>query len=366
MPSDLIRIRGENIPLSEFQRRGTSPGPRLVKALGENPQGFDVDIARFLEAFLDQSQTVTVHTSGSTGMPKAFQAEKARMRASARMTIGYLGLKPGDTNLLAMPMSYIAGKMVVVRSVECGLDLIPVTPSRNPFESITDPIDLVAVTPMQATSILADPKSAEVFSNSRNILIGGGAVDDLLFGKLQSVRGRVYSTYGMTETLSHIALRRLNGPEREAGYRPLPGVAISLSPKGTLVIHAPAVSPRPLVTNDIARINPDGSFTVRGRLDNVINSGAIKLQIEEIEAKLKKVMKVPFAISSCPSHLYGDEVVLVVEGKPEDVDLEAVRNVLERYENPKRLIATEKLPLTHTMKPDRPAIRMIARNALPL
>ena len=145
MPSDTIRIRGENIPLSEFQRRGTAPGPRLAKALEENPQGFDVDIARFLEAFLDQSQTVTVHTSGSTGTPKAFQAEKARMRASARMTIGYLGLKPGDTNLLAMPMSYIAGKMVVVRSVECGLDLIPVTPSRYPFESVTDPIDLVAV-----------------------------------------------------------------------------------------------------------------------------------------------------------------------------------------------------------------------------
>lgn len=352
---------------------GYSAPKLVVRDASEAGGSFFKDAEAFIAEFLNDSATVLVHTSGSTGKPKPFQAEKARMAASARMTCGYLGLTPGMTNLLAMPLAYIAGKMVVVRSIVCGLTLVVVRPSSNPFRAYVDgeraagrepePIDLVAVTPMQAQGILDDPETAALFLKSRAVIIGGGAVSEELLRRLQPAEGAVYSSYGMTETLSHIALRRLTGPHPETGYRPLSGVTLSTLEKGTLVIDAPHVAEHPLVTNDIVRFLPDGTFLVRGRLDNVINSGAIKIQIEEAEAKLAHVIPGRFAISSRPSQTLGEEVVLVLEGTEEDLarlDKQAVIGALGKYEKPRAWIAAPVLPLTQTNKPDRPAIRAIA------
>lgn len=339
-------------------------------------QAFLRETEAFIGEFLTDSPAVLVHTSGSTGKPKPFLAEKARMAASARMTCSYLGLKPGMTNLLAMPLGYIAGKMVVVRSIVCGLKLVAVHPTSNPMRTYIDnelaagrepqPLDLAAVTPMQALGILDDPGAAPLFLRTRAVIIGGGAVNAALLEKLAPASGVFYSSYGMTETLSHIALRRLTGPSPETGYRPLSGVAVSISNKGTLVIDAPHLSAQPLVTNDIVRFAPDGTFTVRGRADNVINSGAVKIQVEEVEAKLAKVIPGRFAISSRPSRTFGEEVVLVLEGSPADLerlDKDAVIRALGKYEKPRAWIAAPTLPLTATNKPDRPAIRAIAAQA---
>lgn len=304
-----------------------------------------------------------MHTSGSTGAPKAFAAEKSRMRASARATIAFLGLKPGCTNLLAMPLRFIAGKMVVVRSVECGLNLIPVEPCANPFLEHREAVDLCALTPMQAATVLANPATSRFLLESRAVILGGGPVDEELTAKLQSAQGAVYASYGMTETLSHVALRRLNGPTADAGFRALPGVTISLSALNTLQIEAPAVAAQTLITHDRARFNPDGTFSLIGRLDNVINTGAVKIQIEEVEAKLKPFISGRFAVSARKSRLFGEEVVLVLEGAPallSALDFSRMRQALGRFKRPHWVVCISELPLTGSGKPDRPAIRKAA------
>lgn len=205
-----IVISGRRWSASDFVRADGTPGPWMSKALEADPLSFEAELGRFLTEFFSPGAAVTVHTSGSTGVPKAFAAEKSRMRASARATIAFLGLKPGCTNLLAMPLRFIAGKMVVVRSVECGLNLIPVEPCANPFLEHREAVDLCALTPMQAATVLANPATSRFLLESRAVILGGGPVDEELTAKLQSAQGAVYASYGMTETLSHVALRRLN------------------------------------------------------------------------------------------------------------------------------------------------------------
>lgn len=191
-------------------------------------------------------------------------------------------------------------------------------------------------------------------------------MDEALRAHLEAARGRVWATYGMTETLSHVALRLLNGPDADPGFRALPGVELSISTKGTLAVTAPTVAAETLVTNDVVRFTADHAFTVTGRLDNVINSGGIKVQTEVVEEKLRPLLSVPFAVAPRPNRLLGEEVVLVVEGTPDEaaaIDLTKLRTFLGRYECPKAVVAVPKLPLRATMKPDRPAIRAAARAA---
>lgn len=232
-----IVISGRSWSASDFVRADGTPGPWTSKALEADPLSFEAELGRFLTELFSPGAAVTVHTSGSTGAPKAFAAEKSRMRASARATIAFLRLKPGCTNLLAMPLRFIAGKMVVVRSVECGLNLIPVEPCANPFLEHREAVDLCALTPMQAATVLANPATSRFLLESRAVILGGGPVDEELTAKLQSAQGAVYASYGMTETLSHVALRRLNGPTADAGFRALPGVTISLSALNTPRTH---------------------------------------------------------------------------------------------------------------------------------
>ena len=324
-----IVISGRSWSASDFVRADGTPGPWTSKALEADPLSFEAELGRFLTELFSPGAAVTVHTSGSTGAPKAFAAEKSRMRASARATIAFLRLKPGCTNLLAMPLRFIAGKMVVVRSVECGLNLIPVEPCANPFLEHREAVDLCALTPMQAATVLANPATSRFLLESRAVILGGGPVDEELTAKLQSAQGAVYASYGMTETLSHVALRRLNGPTADAGFRALPGVTISLSALNTLQI----------------------------------NTGAVKIQIEEVEAKLKPFISGRFAVSARKSRLFGEEVVLVLEGAPallSALDFSRMRQALGRFERPHWVICTSELPLTGSGKPDRPAIRKAA------
>lgn len=168
-----IVISGRSWSASDFVRADGTPGPWTSKALEADPLSFEAELGRFLTEFFSPGAAVTVHTSGSTGAPKAFAAEKSRMRASARVTIAFLGLKPGCTNLLAMPLRFIAGKMVVVRSVECGLNLIPVEPCANPFLEHREAVDLCALTPMQAATVLANPATSRFLLESRAVILGG-------------------------------------------------------------------------------------------------------------------------------------------------------------------------------------------------
>ena len=322
-----------------------------------------------LEAFLDEwhneSPTLLVHTSGSTGKPKPLWVEKRRMEASARITCGFLGLRQGDTALLCMPLDYIAGKMMVVRALTCGLRLISVEPSAHPMKGLDDsPIDFAAMVPLQVVRTLEVHEERERLLRVRHLIIGGGAIDEELEQALQDFPHAVWSTYGMTETLSHIALRRINGAHRDDHYTPFEGVGISLNDEGCLVIDAPAMCPTPLTTNDRALLAADGRrFRILGRRDNVICSGGIKLQTEEIERKLRPRIHVPFMVTKQRDAALGEAVVLLVESNDTEQHQAVCRDTLYKYERPKLILSVERIPLTGTGKPARKEAEEIANRS---
>ena len=199
-----------------------------------------MSLQEFLEEWRDESPYVSVQTSGSTGAPKQMLVEKRRMLASARRTCDFLGLQPGDTALLCMSLDYIAGKMMVVRALERHLKLICVEPSGHPMKQ-KDGYTFAAMVPMQVYNSLQVAEERERLREIKHLIIGGGAVDEALAQELKDFPNGVWSTYGMTETLSHIALRRLNGDEASEWYTPFPSVEVSLSEDGCLVIDAPEV-----------------------------------------------------------------------------------------------------------------------------
>ena len=328
-----------------------------------------MDINEFLTEWHNDSPTIVVHTSGSTGKPKPIQVEKRRMEASARITCSFLGLKEGDTALLCMPLDYIAGKMMVVRALTCGLKLIVEAPSGLPLQPPLPleraggeaPIDFAAMVPLQVWNLLQ--QAPERLKQIRHLIIGGGAINNELAEALKDMPNAIWSTYGMTETLSHIALRRLNGPERNLWYTPFDGVNVSLNPEGCLVINAPAVHDGPLVTNDIAELS-GLNFRILGRKDNVVCSGGIKIQIEEVERLLHPHLRQPFLISKAPDMKLGEQVVLLTTS----LDVDAVRvvcqKVLPRYWQPRQYLHIETIPLTATGKPARAEAEILCRSIL--
>ena len=353
----------------------------------------------FLSEWNNDSDRVLVHTSGSTGKPKPMMVEKKRMLNSARITCDFLGLKPGDSALLCMSLDYIAGKMVVVRSIERHLHLISVSPGGHPLKDINlkdangkdvnGEITFAAMVPMQVYNTLQVPEERERLTHIRHLIIGGGAIDASLEKELRSLPGNIaiWSTYGMTETLSHIALRRINGDEASEWYQPFDSVKISQTDEGCLVIDAPLVCAETLVTNDIVEIEPyiynkvekhdkeekhdkveKLRFRIKGRKDNVICSGGIKIQIEEVEEFLKPHLEKPFMLAKKKDEKFGEIAVLLTE----DEDLKKVEATIRRllsgksddsnksseskshkYWIPREYLHVDHLPLTETGKPKR-------------
>lgn len=309
------------------------------------------------------SDMMLVHTSGSTGKPKPMMVEKCKMEASATITCDFLNLKEGDTALLCMPLDYIAGKMVVVRSIVRKLKLINVKPSGHPLSGMTEAPVFAAMIPMQVFNSLQVPEEKEILMRINHLIIGGGAIDDKMERELRDFPNAVWSTYGMTETLSHIALRRLNGNEASCWYTPFESVDVSVNEDGCLVIDAPKVSDSMIITNDIAEIGKDGRhFRILGRKDNVIDSGGIKIQIEEVEALLKKYLTVPYVITKKSDHKFGEVVAILVESD----DIEKIKKLCEdnmpKYWQPKIYISVKEIPRTQTGKPARRLAAEIAEN----
>ena len=320
-----------------------------------------MSLEEFLEEWNNPSEFVEVKTSGSTGEPKRMMVEKRRMLNSARITCDFLGLKKGDTALLCMSTDYIAGKMMVVRSIERGLKLISVEPSGHPLAENTN-MEFVfsAMVPMQVYNSLQVPEERERLMHIKHLIIGGGAIDEAMERELREFPNAVWSTYGMTETLSHIALRRISGPDASDWYTPFPSVEISQNDDGCLVINAPEVCAETLVTNDIVEI-VNKRFRILGRKDNVICSGGIKLQIEEIERELKPYVRVPYIISKRKDEKFGEVVVLLTEGSTDEAQAICEKH-LPKYHQPKAYIHVDQIPLTETGKPARKKAEILARD----
>ena len=335
---------------------------RLVAEGAENCPPALWDLYLFLEKWFDASPVITVHTSGSTGTPKELVVRKDRMMQSARLTCEFLNLQAGDTALLCMNLRYIGAMMVVVRSLVAGLNLIVRPASGHPLSDIEEPLRFAAMVPLQVYNTLRVPEEKERLEQTDILIIGGGAVDDSLEAEISALPTAVYSTYGMTETLSHIALRRLNGETASKHYYPFPSVELSLSAESTLVIKAPLICGEVLQTNDIACLYPDGSFTIAGRKDNVINSGGIKIQAEEMEKRLRPFIPVPFVVTSVPDPRLGQALTLLIAGQVDVRELESkLQTVLDAYHRPRHIFMTESIPQTENGKTDRAGCRILAR-----
>lgn len=333
----------------------------MVQPVNTSPADIHEALQDFLREWADDSPTVEVQTSGSTGTPKRMLVEKRRMEAGARLTCSFLGLKAGDTALLCMPLQYIAGKMVVVRSLVWGLRLVTVQPSGHPLAGLTEAPTFAAMIPMQVYNSLQVPGERALLRKVRHLIIGGGAVDRTLGEALRDFPHAVWSTYGMTETLSHIALRRLNGPEASEWYTPFASVSVRLSDRGTLVIEAPQVNPDTLETNDIAELDGAGRFRILGRADNTLNTGGVKVQIEQVEARLASLLDEPFAVTSVPDPRLGEAVTLLYTGTrmPEDLTV-LCREALPTYWRPRHIYRTNAIPQTGSGKVSRAEVRRLA------
>ena len=340
---------------------------RFIAEGAENTPSALWDLYLFLNEWFNDSPVITVHTSGSTGTPKELIVRKDQMMQSARLTCEFLNLKQGESALLCMNLRYIGAMMLVVRALVAGLDLIVRPASGHPLSDVKQPLRFAAMVPLQVYNTLRTPEEKERLKQTEILIIGGGAIDEALETKIKSLPGAVYSTYGMTETLSHIALRRLNGPAASEHYHPFSSVHLSLSPENTLVIEAPLVCADILQTNDIARIHPDGSFSILGRKDNVINSGGIKIQAEEIEKKLRLLIPIPFVITSVPDKRLGQAVVLLLAEQPDIQEMEkGIQTILEPYYRPKHILVADCIPQTGNGKVNRADCRILAQRLLQL
>ncbi len=317
----------------------------------------------FLSDWNNPSDTIDVQSSGSTGTPKVFQMEKKRMLASAKMTCDFLQLKPGDSALLCMSLDHIGAQMMVVRCIERDLRLIEVPATGHPLSSVSEKIDFAAMVPIQVYNSLQIAEEKEKLKGIKHLIIGGGSIDEKMEKELQQFPNSIWSTYGMTETLSHVALRKINGKDASYWYKPFDGVRIWANEENCLCIHAPYVCEEELTTNDIVEINEIGLFKVIGRKDNVINSGGIKIQIEKVENAIKALGEKEFAIGNCPDEKFGQIIVLLTTNR----DLPSLKEKLKalpKYWQPKAIINTDNIPLTETGKIARTAVQELINQSM--
>ncbi len=315
---------------------------------------FEIRVKNFLEEWFSDSDTVKVQTSGSTGTPKVFDIEKSRMMNSAEMTCNFLGLKEGDTALICLPVEYISGKMMVVRSMMRKLKLIVTDPSVKPVETLDQKIDFCAMTPLQVEN------SLDKLYLIKNLIIGGAAVSEDLKNKMQEAlktsdsETYIFETYGMSETLSHIGLKQIL-PEPEEYFTVFENVEISLDERNCLRIYAPKLNPDILQTNDLVEIKNGKQFKFLGRIDNVINSGGAKIFPEQLEALVKKEIPNEVVFLGIDDVSLSQKLIAVIEGEKSDDLIKKIKEIQfeKSFHKPKEIIFVEKIPRTPNGKISR-------------
>ena len=296
------------------------------------------DVVAFLTEWYDSQAYVNGHTSGSTGVPKPVALLKSDMQASARLTNSYLGIDAQSTLLLCLSSSYIAGKMMIVRAIEAGAELIVVPPSSTPINHLRQPITMAAMVPMQVSETLSMPDGVRLMSQIANLLVGGSPVSEELEQKLMALPNNIYVTYGMTETVSHVALRCIG----ETYYTAIGDVTFHIDNRCCLVVDAPQLSGKQFVTNDMVELVGERQFKWLGRYDNVIMSGGLKFCAEQLERKIASIISHRYYITAADDERLGQHIVLVIESAPyDDAQMQqlksAMSDLLDRYEYPREI-----------------------------
>ncbi|MCA6422765.1 MAG: AMP-binding protein [Flavobacterium sp.] len=312
---------------------------RVAYSFIKEGEDFEKPVGDFLLDWFDSKDYIEMFTSGSTGKPKTVVVKKQAMVNSAIATGDFFDLKPGNSALQCLPVKYVAGKMMLVRAMILGLDLEFVAPSSHPMRNNEIDFDFVAMVPLQAQNSIQELKKV------KKLIIGGAAVNKTLEKQLLKLKTEVFETYGMTETITHIAARKLG----EKAFTVLPDVTVSYDDRNCLVIHAPKISDEVIITNDIVELVNENQFIFLGRIDNMINSGGIKLIPEQIENKLMSKIQQRFFIASKPDNELGEKLVLVIEGDKVEFD-HSIYEDLDKYEKPKEILFISKFKETATGK----------------
>lgn len=326
------------------------------KMSGDTAQ-WEKDIYAFLSLWLQEKDSLEVHTSGSTGKPKAIKLKKAWMEYSARQTCSYFGLDNRSTALLCLPAAFIAGKMMLVRALTAGFNLILRPPEGNPFQHLSETVDFAAITPFQLHQSLETLKQHPVV---KTLIVGGGEISPALAAEIRHLDIDIYATYGMTETSSHIALKKVN--QEEDFYTVIGDTEIGADKRSCLTLTNPCLFEGTLVTNDIVKIKDKNHFHWLGRYDNIINSGGVKISPEEIEKKIAHLIQQNFVISSVSHEKLGEAVVLAMESadipeeEKESLTLQ-MKKVVPPYAIPRKIIVMKALPKTPNEKIDRFALK---------
>lgn len=313
----------------------------------------DPEIPPFLEAWSDEQNIFPALTSGSTGKPTRVLLRKEYAVASALATIEHLDLQAGNNVLLSMPAAYIAGRMMIVRAIVGNFNLLPVPLSSTP-QIPSESIGLAAFTPHQFYNIVDSHENLNHL-NIQNILLGGAPVSENLIRQIKGFRGRIYETFGMTETYSHVAMK-MRYPVDEDLFTAV-GPARFRERDNRLIVDAPHLGIDGLETRDVVELEGPKKFRWVGRADFVINSGGIKIFPEMVEKKLIPVIKQPFFITGRPDPEFGQRVVLVIEGAPSGIPekqlMDQMEKVLGKYEKPKSIVWVDTMVYTQTGKINR-------------
>ncbi|MFB6342237.1 AMP-binding protein [Saccharicrinis sp. FJH62] len=344
MPNPLNQIKINNNWYDPAYFTGSAPSG-IFKS-----DTFSTEVYNFLKEWYSQNDVIYVNTSGSTGSPSTIELHKSIVFASALKTCSIFKLTGKSTALLCLPVNYIAGKLMLIRAIASGMNLIIQKPDSNPLARLDEKIDFVAMTPMQLKKSIETP---DYLKKTEVILIGGAPLDNSTHDMLNEFDTRIYQSYGMTETASHIALRPLNHTEIIHPYAAIPGVTFSIDHRNCLLIHAPHVSDSPIVTNDIVDLVDDNHFYWKGRFDFVINTGGVKVFPEDIESKLKDLIPFPFYISRKPDKNLGEKLVIIIEKRNSETYRQLkkkIESTLDVFERPREIIKVEKIRFSESGK----------------
>lgn len=316
--------------------------------LGELKKENFQSVVYFLKLWFSISKTLFVQTSGSTGKPKIIEVEKQNMLNSAKMTCDFLGLKSNDTALLCLPVEYISGKMMLVRAIERGLKIKLEKPSLTPLKNLTESVDFCAMTPLQVEH------SLDKIHLIKKLIIGGAEVSEKLRANMLHSQSQIFETYGMSETLSHIALRQI-APKGQDYFKVLGDIIITQDERNCLVIEAPKLTKNKLITNDIVEIVQEGEFKFLGRIDHVINSAGVKIFPELLEQLVKSEVYREVVFIGIPDETLGQKLVLVVEGIENKQIMDQLSEIKyqQKLHRPKEIIFIKKIPRTPNGKVSR-------------
>lgn len=322
-------------------------------------KSFSGSILSFIQDWKSNQMYFTMHTSGSTGKPKLISVSRNQILASISQTQKAFNLSKGDSCLVNLSCEHIAGKMMLARAMEIGMDIYLTNVNGNPLESLTQSIDFFSFVPLQLQNILErTPDKVKFLDQAKAILIGGASINTNLLKQIENIKAPVFASYGMTETVSHIALQRLNGNQADEHFKTLPNIKLSTDESHCLKINAAVTSYKTIITNDVVELKNNG-FILLGRKDNIINSGGIKIQAEVIEKAISKLfqktsLKNQFFIASKKDEKLGEKVILVVESKNElNLDLSSLIESINKYGIPKDVFYTQRFKLTSSGKIDK-------------